>query len=59
MSLKLTYYEQLINFIHSAHLPWVTVGVGVTIEPLKEDKKLTGRCVVLVKGYGVLNSVHA
>ena len=41
----------------SAYLPWVTVGVGVTIEPLKEDEKFGGRCVLSVKGYGVLGSV--
>ena len=41
----------------SDFLPWVTVGVGVTIEPLKEDENFAGRCVLDVKGYGVLGSV--
>ena len=40
-----------------AHLPWVIVDVGVTVESLEEDEKLAGRCVLLVKGYGVLDSV--
>ena len=57
MNLKLTKYEILVNFIYSTHLPWVTVGVGVTIEPLEKDDKLAGRGVLLVKGYGVLDSV--
>ena len=48
-------YEQ-INLIHRTHLP-IGVGVGVTIEPLKENKELVGRCVLLVKGYGLLDSV--
>ena len=57
MSLKLTYYEQLINLIHSNHLPWVIVGVGVTIEPLNVDEKFAVRCVLLVRMYGVFDSV--
>ena len=56
MSLKLTQYE-LINFIDNAYLPGVTVGVGITTKPLKEDEILAGRCVLLVKGYGVVDSV--
>ena len=40
-------HKQLINLIHSDILPGVTVGVGVTIEPLEED----GTCVLPVKGY--------
>ena len=43
--------------IYSAHLPWVTVGVGVTIESIEKDKKIAGRCVLLVKEYGVLDSL--
>ena len=35
----------------------VTVAVGITIEPLEEDEKLAIRCVMLVKGYRVLDSV--
>ena len=31
-------------------------GVDVTIEPLKEDE-LFGRCVLLVKGYRIVDSV--
>ena len=49
--------KQLINLIHSTHLPLVTVGVGVTIEPCEEDEKLAGRCVLLVRMYGVFDSV--
>ena len=56
MSLKLIKYKQF-NLIYTAHLPGVTVGVGVTIEPLDEDEKLAGGCALLVKGYGVLDSV--
>ena len=52
MSLK---YEQ-INLIHSAYLPGV-IGVGVTIEPLKEDVDVVGRCILLVKEYGLLDFV--
>ena len=39
MRLKLRLYEQFI-LIHSTHLPSITIGVDVTIEPLEEDKKL-------------------
>ena len=46
-----------INWISSTHLPGVTVGVGVIIEPLKEDEKLAGRCVLLLKRDGVWISV--
>ena len=49
--------NSLLILIHNTHLPWVTVGVGVTIEPLEEDNKLVGRCVLLIKGYGVLDSL--
>ena len=53
-------HEPKINIIWSnqfnnAHLPGVTVGIGVTIEPFNEDE-LFGRCVLLVKGYRVLDS---
>ena len=43
--------------IYSAYLPWVTVGINVTIEPLKNDEKFAGTCVLLVKEYGVLDSL--
>ena len=44
--------------MHSTHLPTVTVVVGVTIEPLKEGKKVVNRrFVLLVKRFGVLDSV--
>ena len=36
-------------------LPGVSVGVGVTIEPLKDE--LVGRYVLPVKGYRALKSV--
>ena len=49
--------KQLINLIHSTHLIWVTVGVGLTPKPLEKEKKLGGTCVLLVKGFGVLDSV--
>ena len=48
-------YEQ-INLFHSAYLPRVT-GVGVTLEPLKEDEEPVRRLVLCVKWYGVLDSV--
>ena len=41
----------------SVHLPGGTVGIGVTIEPLKGDEELFERCVLLVKGYRALDSV--
>ena len=50
---NLIYFEQ--QNICSGHLPWATIGVGVTIEPLEEDDKLAERCVLLVKEYGVLD----
>ena len=43
-----------IILIHSAYLPGGTVGVDVTIKPLKRDE-LNERCVLLVKEYEVLN----
>ena len=31
----------MLNYcIHSAHLPSVTIGVGIISEPLEEDEKL-------------------
>ena len=54
-TLKLTSYEQ-IKLIHNAHLPGI-IGVGIAIDSLKENEKPVGRCVPLVKGYGVLDSV--
>ena len=53
MSLKLSQYEQF----DSVHLPGETVGVDVTVEPLKNDEELFGRCVLLVKEYRLLDSV--
>ena len=53
MSLKLTKYEQ-INLIHSVHIP-LKVGVAVTIEPLEEVEETNEKCVLLIKGHGVLN----
>ena len=48
----------MLNYcIDSVHLPSVTIGVCIIIEPLEEDEKLVGRCVLLVKWYGVLDSV--
>ena len=41
--------------VNSPDLP-ERIGVGVTIEPLK-DEKLVERCVLLVKEYEVLNSL--
>ena len=35
----------------------MTVGVEVTINPFGKVEKLAGRCVLLVKGYGVSDSV--
>ena len=46
------------NLFHSVHLPRGTVVVGVTtIKPLEEDEEPVGRCVVLIEGYGVLDSM--
>ena len=42
-------------FIYSIHLPPVTLGVGVTTESLEVE--LVGRCVLLVKGYRILDSM--
>ena len=39
------------------YLPGITIGVGVITELLKENEILAGRCVLLVKGYGVLESL--
>ena len=51
-------YQIRYCLIHSAHLPWVTVVVGETMEPLEEYKKVVGRkCVLLVKMFGVFDSV--
>ena len=57
-------YDPKINIIwityfliYSTHLPWVTVGVGVTIESLEEEKKIVVRSVLLVKEFRVLDSV--
>ena len=48
----------MLNYcIDSVHLPSVTIGVCIIIEPLEEDEKLVGRCVLLVKWYGVLDSM--
>ena len=58
MSLKLTWWKQFVNLIHSVHLPWVTVGVGVIIEPSEENEALAGRYLLLVKRYGVLDSTY-
>ena len=38
-------------------LPSITVCLGVTINSFEKDEKLAGRCILLVKGYGVLDSV--
>ena len=38
-------------------LPWVTVGVEVTMEPFEKDERLAERCVLLVKRYRVSDSV--
>ena len=43
--------------IQSVCLPRGIVVVSVTMEPLEEGKKLGGRCVLLVEGFGVLDSV--
>ena len=50
-------YQIRYCLIHSAHLPIVTVVVGVTMEPLEEDKKVGRKCVLLVKRFGVFDSV--
>ena len=42
------------NLIYYAYLPGVTIGEGVTIEPLKENEKLS--TVLLVKRDGVIDS---
>ena len=44
------------NIFNSTRLPGVT-GVDVIIEPFKEDEKLVGRSVLLVKRYEILDSV--
>ena len=45
-----------MDLIHIAHLP-LGLGVGATVESLKEDEKIVGRYIVFVKEYGVLTSV--
>ena len=40
-----------------ACLPSITVGVGVTINSFEKDEKLAGIFILLVKMYGVLDSV--
>ena len=50
-------YQITYCLIHSGHLPRETVVVGVTMEPVEVDKKLGRRCVLLVKVFGVLDSV--
>ena len=52
---NLIYFEH--QTIYSAHLPWVTVGVGITIESIEKDKKIAGRYVLLDKECGVLDSL--
>ena len=47
----------VLHWLQHFVLPCVSVGVGETIEPLEEDKKITGRDVLLVKGYEVLDSL--
>ena len=47
----------LIIFIHSAHLPPVTIGVGEITEPLDKIETIVGKWVLLVKRYGALDSV--
>ena len=58
MSLN-TIYKQ-IHIICIAHLPRVTIGVGETIVPLKDDvkadEKRVERCAILDKEYGILDS---
>ena len=44
-----------LNFIYFTHLPGVTVGVGVTVEPLIEDEKIS--TVPIVERDGVIDSV--
>ena len=41
--------------IHSTYLP-LGIGLGVIIEPLEVEEANT-ECVLLVKGYGVINPV--
>ena len=50
-------YDKYIVWASDFVLPSSSVGVEKTIEPLKEDKKLAGRSVVLVKRDEVWNSV--
>ena len=38
-------------------LPSVSIGVGETIEPFKEDKTIVDRYILLVKRIGVLDSM--
>ena len=53
----LLFYLMLIIFIHYVYLPPVTIGVDVTIESLEENEKLVRRYVLLVKEYGVFDTV--
>ena len=39
------------------YLPSITVSDGVTIRPSENDEKLAWRCILIVKGYGGLDSV--
>ena len=49
-------YINMKNIFNSTRLPGVT-GVDVIIESFKEDEKLVGRSVLLVKKYEILDSV--
>ena len=54
MSIELT-FEQFL--LYNCHLPLVTIGESVSILLSKDEvtagEILGGRCVVIVKGYGV------
>ena len=55
--IKFNSYNKYIVWVSDFVLPSVSIGVGKTIEPLKEDNKLVGRSVLLIKWDVVTNSV--
>ena len=50
------YCYKVVTVTINNHIPGVTVGVGVTIKP-KKNEELAGKCVLLVIWYGVVDPV--
>ena len=57
-TIKFNSHDKNIVWASDFILPNISVGVGETIEPLKELNKLVGRSVLLIKGDVVINSVY-